>query len=394
MRIAYLTADFGVPVLGTKGASAHVRGLVQSLQQLGSEVFVLAANPGTEAHNGEFPLWEVPFGASLLELYGALKAEPICDGNRLAKDLRNVLYALSLEIQGRLMLAALEPEVIYERYCLFSTAGLELARHFRVPYILEVNAPLVLEQQEMRGLALPLVAGAAERHLLTHADHVIVVSEHLRKYVTEHGIDGQRVTVIPNAADPQLFLPRTGPSLLRRRLGWEGHFVIGFTGSMKPWHGISTLVEAMHMLGGESGPFRLLLVGSGPDVPALVKQVAELGLAGCVHFAGAQPHEHVPEMLHVMDVAVASYASDANDYFSPLKLFEYMAMARPVVAARMGQVCDVVEHGRTGWLVHTRRCRRVEHARPMARHSTPMVPRCGGGRARAGARTPHLAAQR
>jgi glycosyltransferase involved in cell wall biosynthesis len=351
MRIAYITADFGVPVLGTKGASAHVRGLVQSLRRLGSDVFVLAANLGGDADNAaDFPLSEVPIGASLTELCTALKEEQICGGNRLAKDLRNILYALSLEMQGRVALQSFQPDVIYERYCLFSTAGLELARYFRVPFILEVNAPLVLEQQEMRGLSLPLVASAAEHLLQTKADHVVVVSDHLRNYVTGHGIDTTRVTVIPNAADPQQFSPRSAPSLLRWRLGWEENVVIGFVGSMKPWHGIPTLLQALHLLGGSTSRFRLLLVGSGPELPAIRWQIDRLGLADCVHLTGAQPHDCVPDAIHAMDVAVAPYSADANAYFSPLKLFEYMAMAVPVVAARMGQVCEVVEDGRTGWL--------------------------------------------
>jgi glycosyltransferase involved in cell wall biosynthesis len=208
----------------------------------------------------------------------------------------------------------------------------------------------VLEHQEMRGLSLPLVASAAEHLLQTRADHVVVVSEQLRTYVTGHGIDAKRVTVMPNAADPQQFSPRPGPSLLRLQLGWEEHFVIGFVGSMKPWHGIPTLLHALHLLGGSSSRFRLLLVGSGPELPSIAWQIDQLHLADCVHLAGAQPHDQIPDAIHAMDVAVAPYSAEANAYFSPLKLFEYMAMAVPVVAARMGQVCDVIEHGRTGWL--------------------------------------------
>src|SRR5262245_19809993 len=130
MRIAYLTADFGVPVLGMKGASAHVRELVRALQRQDHEVLVLAANVGDGSAPGEaaFAMAELPFGAALAELYEALKQEEVCQGTRLAKDIRNLLYALSLEVQGRLVLELYRPDVIYERYCLLSTAGLELSR--------------------------------------------------------------------------------------------------------------------------------------------------------------------------------------------------------------------------------------------------------------------------
>ena len=351
MRIAYLTADFGVPVLGTKGASTHVRGLVRELRRLGHELLVLTPNVGDEPHSAlDFRLMEVPFAGALLELHEALTEEQVCQGTRLAKDLRNILYAVNLELQGRLLLEEFRPDAIYERFCLLSTAGVELARYFGVPLILEVNAPLVVEQQKARGLSLPIAARAAERLTLTSANHVIVVSSHLREYVTAVGVSADRVSVIPNAADPDLFHPRTGPSELRERLGWRDQFVIGFVGSMKPWHGISTLVDALQHLFAPEAPFRLLLVGSGPELTALREQVSRYGLDGCVHMTGDVPHDRIPDMLHAMDCAVVPCAADADRYFSPVKLFEYMAMALPIVAANVGQICRVIEHGRTGWL--------------------------------------------
>jgi glycosyltransferase involved in cell wall biosynthesis len=75
-----------------------------------------------------------------------------------------------------------------------------------------------------------------------------------------------------------------------------------------------------------------------------------MGLTEVVHMSGAVSHQQVPDYLRAMDLAVAPYAPDADAYFSPVKLFEYMAMALPVVAARFGQVSEVIEHERTGWL--------------------------------------------
>ncbi len=350
MRIAYLTADFGIPVLGTKGASAHVRGLVKALQEEGHEVFVLASNIGDDESGEHFLMRQVAFGSALTEVHDALQNEQICQGTRLAKDLRNILYGLSLEIQGRLLLEAFAPDFIYERHCLFTTAGRELARYFNIPLLLEVNAPLVLEQQKMRGLSLPLVARTAERLVLESSDHVFVVSQALRQYMTELGVSGEKVSVIPNAADPHLFGPLLEPSKIRHTLGWDDRFVIGFVGSMKPWHGVDVLLHAMRMLGGSNSPFRLLLVGAGPELDNLRAQVNEMGLADVVHMSGSIPHQQVPDYLRAMDVAVAPYAPDADEYFSPVKLFEYMAMALPVIAARLGQVSEVIEPERTGWL--------------------------------------------
>ncbi|RPI53958.1 MAG: glycosyltransferase WbuB, partial [Acidobacteria bacterium] len=237
-----------------------------------------------------------------------------------------------------------------ERHCLFTTAGRELARYFNIPLLLEVNAPLVLEQKKMRGLSLPLVARTTERLVLESADHVLVVSQMLRQYMTDLGVSPDRVSVIPNAADPDLFGPVVEHSRIRQTLGWEDRFVFGFVGSMKPWHGVDILLDAMRLLGGASSPFRLLLVGAGPELENLRARAGEMGLGEVVHTTGAIPHQQVPDYLRAMDLAVAPYASDADEYFSPVKLFEYMAMAMPVVAARLGQVSEVIEPERTGWL--------------------------------------------
>jgi glycosyltransferase involved in cell wall biosynthesis len=349
VRIAYLTADFGVPVLGSKGASAHVRGLVEALRTEGHDVFVLAANIGDDSP-ASFPIREVPFGGVLPTIYETLQQEEICQGTRLAKDLRNLLYASNLELQGRLALEEFRPDLIYERHCLFSTAGLGLARYFGIPLILEVNAPLMFEQQQMRGLSLPLVARACERLVLTGADQIVAVSAALRAYAADLGVAQERVSVIANAADPEVFGPADGLSPIRQELDWSDRFVIGFVGSMKPWHGVETLLRALQLLGGGGSPFRLLLVGAGPLLPDLQQQSEQLGLADAVHMTGAVPHQAVPDLLRAMDVTVAAYASDAAEYFSPVKLFEYMAAGLPVVAARVGQVCKVIEEGRTGWL--------------------------------------------
>jgi glycosyltransferase involved in cell wall biosynthesis len=350
MRIAYVTSDFGVPVNGAKGASVHVRQMVNELSALGHELLILTPSPGDEAASLlPCPVVHVPLAGPLPAFYEELKQEEICRGNRLSKDLRNLLYALSMELGAGPLLDEFQPHVVYERYSLFGTAGLQLSRRYAAPLILEVNAPLVDEQAQQRGLTLPLVARASERWLFERADHVTVVSGWLERHVKSLGVSDDRVTVIPNAADPELFKPPAGPSAVRHELGWSDAFVIGFVGSMKDWHGVGTLLDSLQMLNEPAGRFRLLLVGAGAEFSALEQRVAELGLGRHVHMSGAVPHHDVPRWIAAMDVAVAPYAASAEAYFSPLKLFEYMSMGRPVIAARIGQSTEIVEDCRTGW---------------------------------------------
>ncbi len=351
MRIGYLSADFGVPVLGTKGASVHLRQMVRALMERGHEVLVLTPNPGTgSAEPTGCRIAALPFADVAAVLHERLKEEPICRGNRLSKDLRNLLYSAWLENRAAPLLHEFQPDFLYERYSLFGVAGLQLARRLEVPLILEVNAPLIEEQQEQRGLSLPLVATAAQRLVFSGADEVSVVSRWLEEYALAHGAARERVTVIPNGADPDLFRPPRGPSAIRRRLNWEDAVVLGFVGAMKSWHGVHTVVEALKRLGGSRSAFRLLLVGDGPALPAVREQVQAQGLIDAVHMPGAVPHHEVPEWLGAADVALVPYDASAAAYFSPVKLFECMSMGLPVVAARLGQTEEIIAHGRTGWL--------------------------------------------
>ncbi len=348
MKIAYLTADFGVPVPGTKGASVHVQEMVRALQGEGHEVMVLT--PAATGNRFDARVQDIPLGPMAAEMIDALRQEELAAGNRLAKDLRNLLYSLTFAEQAAPLVWEFLPDLVYERYSLFGFGGSELALRLGVPFFLEVNAPLIDEQRRMRGLSLPGVAEAVESRVFDSASHIFVVSEPLRDYVAGQAVPPDRITVLPNGADPDRFAPPDGPSPLRRRLDWEEHFVVGFVGSMKSWHGVDTLVAALRMLVDADPRYRLLLVGDGPERDAIERRTVELGLSGYVRMIGAVPHDVVPDCIAAMDVAVAPYAANADVYFSPVKLFEYLAMARPTVAAAVGQAAEIIEQGRTGWL--------------------------------------------
>src|SRR5207247_157692 len=141
---------------------------------------------------------------------------------------------------------------------------------------------------------------------------------------------------IPREADPMA-------RELRRRLG--SGFVVGFVGSLKPWHGVDTLVEAFRMLRAARPDAHLLLVGEGPSREALERRVASRGLGEAVSFTGAVPYHEIPHYLAAMDVAVAPHAASNHFYFSPIKIFEYLAAGCPVVASAIGQIAELLVDG-------------------------------------------------
>jgi glycosyltransferase involved in cell wall biosynthesis len=118
--------------------------------------------------------------------------------------------------------------------------------------------------------------------------------------------------------------------------------VIGFAGSMKPWHGVDVLVEAFASVRRHRPDAHLLLVGSGPEERALRDRARESDLAGSVTFTGYVDHQHVPGLVKRFDVAVAPYRPQPAFYFSPLKVTEYLAAGVPVVYADEGDLADLV----------------------------------------------------
>jgi glycosyltransferase involved in cell wall biosynthesis len=121
-------------------------------------------------------------------------------------------------------------------------------------------------------------------------------------------------------------------------------------GTLKPWHGVHFLVSAFDEVYRRCASARLLIVGDGPLRADMEEGLRSRGLDGASHFTGAVNPEEVPGWIASMDVAVAPYPAMEGFYFSPLKLFEYMAAGRAVVASDIGQISGVLEEGVTGLL--------------------------------------------
>lgn len=351
MRIAYVSTDLGVPVYGRKGASIHVRELTHALQRLGHEVLLLTARAGGDPPAGfDVPVCELAPSSQETALQELLAADPAA-GPAVAADMRAALIAASFRPRASAVLHEFEPDLIYERYALFGTAGVALARERRLPLVLEVNAPMSEEQAAHRRLAFVETARAVERSVLASADRLVAVSHALGGWLVGMGVEPGRIVVLPNAADPARFeAAESERDAVRAGLGLAEASVVGFLGSLRPWHDTTTLVQATALLRRRGRPAHLLVLGDGPGRERLEHLVRREGVAEATTFAGAVPHERVPAYLAAVDVAVIPYPRTDSFYFSPLKLFECLASGNPVVAADVGEIGEVVQHGETGLL--------------------------------------------
>lgn len=353
MRILYVCADFGVPVYGHKGASIHLRAMARAFARAGHDLHILSPSIDREG-NLDF---DVPSSCPVsLEAYQpaldvlrkadkALGTTATGHPARTAQEVRNLLFN-QLLARAADVWKGFGAAFVYERYALFGSGGLAFSRALGVPHVLEVNAPLCLEQERARGLHLADVARAVEHRVWTGTDAVLAVSDELAGLVRSAGTPSDRVHVSPNGVDAESFAAAAGHGrAVRAELGLGPGPVIGFVGSLKSWHGTDVLLEAFAELRPRWPEARVLVVGDGPMADHLRSLAEERGLGRAVVFTGAVDHARIPALLDAMDVTVAPYRAADDFYFSPMKVYESLAAGRPVVASNLGQAAQLIADG-------------------------------------------------
>jgi glycosyltransferase involved in cell wall biosynthesis len=209
--------------------------------------------------------------------------------------------------------------------------------------LLEVNAPLAEERAAFGGLALKGMARRCQAALWRGADAVLPVTEVLAGQVRATRGSGRGVHVTPNGAEPRATHPAAA-ARLRARLGLPEHAVVlGFVGFVRAWHGLAWAVEALPRLPAA----HLVVVGDGPGLAELDALARRLGVADRVRLLGRIPHDEVTAHAEAFDIALQPAATP---YASPLKLFEYMALAKAIVAPDQPNLREVLADGRDALL--------------------------------------------
>lgn len=237
-------------------------------------------------------------------------------------------------------------DLVYERYSLWSSVGMDFARQSHIPSVLEVNAPLLEEQARYRELFNRELAYLISNRAFVNADVISCVSNEVLKHIVENfQICNTKLLVNPNGVDVTRFTPLQ----ISRDVD---AFRVGFVGSLKPWHGVEYLLDAFGLVLREYRNAKLVIVGDGPERAKLSDRFlhSHAYSEDCVEWLGSLSPEQVIHQLNTLDVAVAPYPDLSNFYFSPLKVYEYMACGLPVIASRVGQLRSIITHRIDGFL--------------------------------------------
>jgi glycosyltransferase involved in cell wall biosynthesis len=317
-------------VASKDGQFVHIEELVRALERRGHEVRVV----GPEATAA------IGFGGE-----AGLVA-------KLKRSLPAMLYELAELAYGLMAWRRLErarrefePDALYERYSLHLPAGALLCYRCNLPFLLEVNAPLAEERGRYGGLGLPGLAKRVEGWTWRAADRICAVTRVLAGHIEAASVDSERIVLTPNGIDPARF-PSIPEIKAKAALGLPGRRVVGFTGFVREWHGLDRIVTWL----AEQAPADvvLLLVGDGPARPQLEAQARNLGVAERLVITGVVERDRIAPHVSAFDIALQPAVVP---YASPLKLFEYMALGRAIVAPDTANIREVLTDGKNALLV-------------------------------------------
>lgn len=306
------------------GQRIHIDGLVEALRRAGHEVVMVGPPLEDEGQAGRAirrPAWQRPVREMLEVAYNGIEYRQLARAARTSR-----------------------PDALYSRHALFGCAPRWVARRFRLPWVIEVNAPIAWERAHFGGLFWKAWARWLETRTLNAADHVIVVTEVLAGFLRKQGVRADRLVVLPNGVDPgrRSFAP---PPLdeAKQGFGLQGRAVLGFVGFVRDWNRLDRTYGYL-----ERHPEALLwVIGDGPDRERLLAEARRRSLADQVRIEGAVASEAVLQHVAAFDAALLP---EATEYASPLKMLDYFAAGRAVLAPDRPNIREIARHGENAWL--------------------------------------------
>jgi len=334
MKVGYIIAS-KAPLFSPIGYSVHIRSFIDNFVKIGGKIFLIRkAGDKNKLRNIEIYNLKWPVGP--------LKLQKLCD----------FFFNLKLYQTGQKIIKIEKPDIIHEREMYLNFSGLLLAKKLNIPYVLEVNSIMMYEVRN----SFPVyrkIHRIIEKKLYAESDGIIAVSDAIKNHLVSRGVPEEKIKVIPNGVDENIFNPSLSGQDVRKKYGLGKKHVIGFGGSLhQEWQGIDDLLKAARAISSIERSVVFLIIGG---TEAEIKKFQNIAPEN-VLFTGQVEHKKMPAYLAAADILAAPYKKekglkDIGFYNSPIKLFEYMAMGKPVITSNIGQISEIIRHKQTGVLV-------------------------------------------
>lgn len=345
MKILYYSPHPHINLAAQTGAGTHIREMIQAFRENGHEVSTLIMGGETQE-----------------EVRQTIAAKP----NKLKQGLKSLIPGCIWEgikdwqmakfdalAQQKLLakIADFQPDLIYERAAYMQTSGVLAAKKQQIKHILEWNGPFVQERTQLYGAScyFPFAKKNEHKQLITTTLNVVNSSAIRDYFIKKYKINEAKFQLIPNAINVEMLKTDSSEiEKLRSQYALSDKIVVGFVGQIMEWHGVGILLEAFSLLHQQYTNVRLLIVGDGKMLAAYKQYAIEKGIADKVIFTGKIPHKQVFNHIELMDITVMP---NSNWYGSPVKIFEYGAMGKAIIAPNNIPVRDVMADNEDGILV-------------------------------------------
>lgn len=345
LRIIYYSPHPTHDIVSEVGYSTHQRETIHAMRNLGHEVLPVVMGGTEKEVVNEFhsALIDKSKGSG-----GLKKWIPLSIWNAL-KDIKLLKHDIKAGKELEKAIVSFKPDLIYERGEYLQDSGVKMAGKYGITHFLEVNSPVVDEMADFEGADfLRFLGHQKERNKLRRTNHVFAISSAMKKYLHDTYKITVPVSVTPNCINPEKDIPAPDEiGRLKSELA-AGKTVVGFVGSLFPYHGVDVLIKAFADAHRKHPDLFLLIVGDGAIRKSLMNLANELLPDHCYHFTGKVPHKDVMKYIGVFDIAVMA---TSNWYGSPIKIFEYGLMGKAIIAPDNGPLRDVMRPDKDGILV-------------------------------------------
>lgn len=334
MKILFWRTEFYGAQTGGGVASLY-KGLTDGMIKLGNECHF--ASSGRLALDERVKTYYIPYS----------------DFFRNLPEVLTLPYIKKSKKEVSKIIEEIEPDLLFQHHHDFNYGGAIIKHDRGIPFFLHCDYIQIWVKQYWGKLYMKKLLKWAEEIQWANADRIFVVSSVVKEMMGEYGVDKEKIIVNPNGADTDIFHPKVDGSNIRTKYDLKNKYVIGFSGTFGNWHGVEILAGAIRIIADMIPESVVFFIGDGELRPEIEKIIKEDNVEKNAIITGFIPYSKVPEYLAACNVLVSPcvHSKDGSPFFnSPIKLFEYLAMGKPIVASDIGQQGEVINHEENGLL--------------------------------------------